>query len=265
MGGLIDHSEVERLQLFDSNCRIGSSDTTVSSSPVSVPHLIEEMDRVGIAEALVYHANAAGYSPTFGNQQLAEDLGVTPRLHGCWVILPHHTAEMEVPRVLVSQILAAGVRAVRMFPRIHRFSLSNWSVEELLGELSEHKIPLFLDFNRSHWAEEVVDYDQVVRICQAFPTLPVILVREGIGSTRCVYPILDRFDNFYLEISYYQASGGLADISKRFGARHLLFGTGLPEYSAGPAISMIYYLELSFDEKKKISGNNLRHLLLAVR
>jgi len=226
--------------------------------------MVAEMDRVCIQEALTYHASAAGYAPSFGNPCLAEETRLSPRLHPCWAVMPHHTAEMEKPRVLAKSLTGAGVRAVRLFPRLHRYSLAEWSAGELLSELAARAIVTCLDFHRSHWAEEVVDYDAIASICKQHPTLPVVLVREGIGSTRYLYPLLDRFENFYIELSYYQASGGVAAISRRFGAHGMLFGTGLPDYEAGPALSMIYFAELSFEEKKLVAGDNLRRLLAKV-
>ena len=73
------------------------------------------MDRCGIAEALVYDAAAAGYDFEYGNGRLQEEIIDAGRLHACWVVLPHHTAEMQRPRMLVEGMLAGGVRAARMF------------------------------------------------------------------------------------------------------------------------------------------------------
>jgi predicted TIM-barrel fold metal-dependent hydrolase len=262
---LINHVEVQRLELFDAHCHLGPSNLTISGAPATVLDLTQEMDRLGIAEALVYHAAAAGYDPEFGNAQLMKELRATSRMRACWVVMPHYTGEMANPGALVHRMLAAGTRAVRMFPTSHRFSLGDWTVDELLGELNDHRVPVFVDFGRSHWAEEVVDYDRVARICRKFPSLPVVLVREGIGSSRYIYPLLNRFENFLLEISYYQPSGGVADICRRFGAGRLLFGTGLPAYAGGPAISMLYFADISFEEKKRVGGDNLRNLLEAVK
>src|SRR5262249_51902474 len=161
---------------------------------------------------------AAGYAPSFGNSCLAAETGLSKRLHPCWAVMPHHTAEMERPADLVQSLTRAGVRAVRMFPRLHRYSLAEWSAGALLSELAARAIVTCLDFHRSHWAEEVVDYDAVASICEQHPALPVVLMREGIGSPRYLYPLLNRFENFYIELSYYQAAGGVAAIARRFGA-----------------------------------------------
>ncbi len=257
--------EHQKLAFFDVNCRLGPSDFSVPGSPTSVPALFEEMDRLGIGEALVFHANASGYAPAAGNQELVQALRGQSRLSGCWIVLPHHTGEMAAPRDLVREALSEGIRTVRLLPRLHRFSLAEWSADELLGQLEEHRIPVLLDFGRTHWAEDVVDYGQVTRICATFPALPLVLMREGIASLRYLYPLLERFANLHLDISYFQASGGLADVTRRFGARRLLFGTGLPEYSGGPAVAMLCYADLSIEDKRRIAGDNLRDLLSGVQ
>ena len=258
-------SQIRGLSLFDANCQLGPSDLTVSDAPTSVARLIAEMDRYGIGEALVYHSSAGGYNPGVGNANLAAEISGIHRFHGCWVVFPHHTDEIQAPGLLIDRTLAAGTRAVRMFPARHRFLLSHWTANELLAKLSEHQLPLFLDYDRTHWAENVVDYDSVFRICREFPSLPLILVREGIGSARYLYPLLEKCNNLHIETSYYQAPRGLEDISTKFGSRRLLFGTGLPTYEAGPAISMLLHSEIPFAEKRMVAGDNLRGLLRAVR
>jgi predicted TIM-barrel fold metal-dependent hydrolase len=258
-------SYIRDLRLFDGNCQLGVSEFTVSGAPASVAELTTEMDNRGIAESLIYHSLASNYSPRVGNPLLVTEISADPRLHGCWVVLPHHTGELESAKFLVGAALEAGIRAMRMFPARHRFLLSDWSVNELLEELNEHRMPLFLDYDRTHWAQKVVDYDSVFRICNAFPELPLVLVREAIGSSRYLYPLLEKFDNLHLEISYYQSPCGLEDVSKRFGVNHLLFGSGLPTYEAGPVIAMLLCSEISSEERRMIAGDNLRGLLRAVR
>jgi predicted TIM-barrel fold metal-dependent hydrolase len=261
----IDPERLAALRLFDANCRIGTAETSGDDAPVTASALLAEMDRHSISEALVYHSWAVGYHPAHGNDRLSEETRGAGRLRRCWVVMPHHTGEMERPAPLVERMVADGVRAARIFPTLHRFSLGDWSAGQLLGALEARRVPLLIDFNRGHWAEEVVDYDAVARVCGAHPALPVILVREGIGSSRYLYPLLESFPNLHLELSYYQVSSGIADIVKRFGARRLLFGTGLPVYAAGPACAMLYFAEIPEEEKRAIAGDNLRRLLAGVR
>lgn len=258
-------SDIRDLRLFDANCQLGISDFSVSGAPTSVAELTAEMDNRGIAESLLYHSLASSYSPSVGNSLLVNEIAADPRLHGCWLVLPHYTDELPSAKSLVAAALEAGIRAVRMFPSRHRFLISDWSTRELLEELDAHRVPLFLDYERTHWAQKVVDYDSVFRICTDFPAIPLVLVREGIGSARYLYPLLEKFHNLHLEISYYQSPCGLEDISRRFGARHLLFGSGLPTYEAGPVIAMLLCSETPPEEKRMVAGDNLRCLLRAVK
>ena len=255
------HTEVESLRLLDANCRLGPSNLTTENTPSSFAQLQAELERCGISEALVYHSLASGYDPSFGNERLLEEIADSSGFHACMVVIPSDRSEHSELSVASRDLFASKMRAARVFPRRHRVSLSGWSADGLLQDLASHKIPLFIDFDRNHWADEFVEYDQLFRICNTFPDLPVILVREGIGSTRYLYPLLEKFENLYIEISYYQVSRGLEEIAHRFGAHHLLFGTGLPDYSAGPAVSMLLLSDLSLAEKRLIGGDNLRALL----
>jgi hypothetical protein len=56
-------AQIRDLRLFDGNCQIGPSDFTVFAAPTSVAQLTAEMDRHGIAEAVVYHAWAGALWP----------------------------------------------------------------------------------------------------------------------------------------------------------------------------------------------------------
>src|SRR5919202_3418584 len=102
--------------LFDANCMLGRrSIHTPLGMPATADELEAEMDRLGIAEALVYHGMALDGHPWEGNQRLLREIEGRPRLHPCWVLLPT-TGEMPPPAQLVAEMRARGVRAARMCP-----------------------------------------------------------------------------------------------------------------------------------------------------
>ena len=88
---------------------------------------LRDMDYYGIDEALVYHAVAREHSPNLGNEILMKEIGTNKRFHPCWVVMPNVTDEIDRPEILISRMLEAGVRCVRIFPVEHKFSLKNWS------------------------------------------------------------------------------------------------------------------------------------------
>jgi predicted TIM-barrel fold metal-dependent hydrolase len=81
---------------------------------------------------------------------------------------------------------------------------------------------------------------------------------------RNLFPLLALFENLHIDISYYQVNDGIEVICEKFGAHHLLFGTGLPVFSPAAPISMLMYSRISMKEKKMIGCENLRKLLGSV-
>ena len=259
MGGSKD------LTLFDCNCMVGRWSTFQPGSFYSVEGLLEEMNYCGINEALVFHSLARSYSPAVGNEKLLEEIRGKHQLQGCWVLLPHHTGEMPEPETIVETMLSKGVKAARLFPKEHRYSLSEWILGELLTVLEERQIPLLLDFGNVHWSDSFTDWNAVAELCSKHPKLPVILMHEGQAASRNLYPLLERFENLHLDTSYYFAHRGVEEICEKFGAKHLTFGSGMPIYSAGPPIMVVTYSSISQREKRLIAGENLRKLLGGIR
>lgn len=248
-------------QIFDSNCMLGRrSIHTPLDTPTTPEALLAEMDRLGIAEALVYHAMALDGHPPEGNARLMREIAGLPRLHPCWVLLPT-TGEMSPPRQLVAEMQAAGVRAARLCPVRHRYLLTEANVGDLLEALEEARIPLFVDFSMLSWSEEKADFRSLAEVCAHHPHLPIIVVGEGMAAPRRIFPLFENHRNLRLETSYYQVHQGLSDITGRFGADRLLFGSGLPVRAAGPPLALLRYDSLDEAERLAIGGGTLRHLL----
>jgi len=259
VGGLKD------LAFFDCNCMVGRWGTFQPGSFYSVEGLLEEMSYCGIGEALVFHSLARSYSPAVGNEKLLEEIRGKHQLHGCWVLLPHHTGEAPEPEDLVESMLSKGVKVARLFPKEHRYSLSEWVLGGLLTVLEEHRLPLLLDFGNVHWSDSFTDWNAVAELCSKYPELPVILMRESLAASRNLYPLLERFENLHMDTSYYFVHRGVEEICEKFGAKHLVFGSGMPTYSAGPPMMVITYSSISQGEKQLIAGENLRKLLGGIR
>ncbi len=247
--------------LFDANCMLGRHSIHTSlNTPVTASELLTEMDRLGIAEALVYHAMAMDGHPEEGNARLMREIAGQPRLHPCWVLLPT-TGELSPPTELVGQMRAQGVRAARLCPANHHYPLTEATVGDLLSALEAARIPLFLDFGMAHWSEDKADMRGLDDLCARHPHLPFIVVGEGMAAPRRLFPFWNRHQNLYLETSYYQVHQGLSDVTNRFGAERLLFGSGLPVRAPGPPLMLLRYDFLNDSDRDAIAGETLRGLL----
>ncbi|MFQ5808637.1 MAG: amidohydrolase family protein [Armatimonadota bacterium] len=248
---------MSELRLFDCNTRIGPWVDRRPWQFTTTEGLLQEMDRVGIAEALVHSATASDHAPAMGNEELTEQLDGHERLHPCWVLMPHHTGEMDPPEQLVATMLEQGVRAARMFPKRHQFLPIQSICGSLLDALAAHKIPLFIDIGETSWGE-------INDVLGRHPGLQLIVQEAFYRIDRYVYPLMERHSGLHLETATYVVHRGIEAVCEQFGPERLVFGTAMPIRDPGGAISPITYLRLSDEDKRLIAGDNLRRLLEGV-
>jgi len=252
-------SPIPQLRLFDANCMLGRVISPAEGFPETVEELLEVMDRFEIAEALVYASHSKEYHPAYGNQLLLEELAGVDRLHAMWVLMPSHTGEFPDEEQLVQQMLSRGVKAARVFPGAehHNFSMRRWCSGKLLGALASKRIPLFVDL-------EQIDSDALYELCEAYPAMPLVVTNVGYRSDRLLYPLCAKFDNLYIELSFYFGHRAVETVAQRFGAERLLFGTGLPYRTPPSAIGMLSYAKIAEADRRRVAGDNLRRLLEGV-
>jgi predicted TIM-barrel fold metal-dependent hydrolase len=250
---------------LDAECRVGRGRQHQPGAPATVDELAATLDELGLAGALVYHADAALYDPVEGNRRLLAEIEDYAALIPCWVVLPHDTGEAPPADELVDAMVDAGVRAARIFPRDFGLAFRLWHLAPLLETLAAYQLPLWVDFGHQGWSEAAIDFDGLHEICGAFPHLPVVLVRSNIGTDRRLYPLMARHANLYVETSYYTVHRGIERLCAAFGAERVLFGTGMPYRDPGPAITALAYSLVDDADRARVAGDNLRRLLGAVR
>jgi len=245
-----------KLKYFDCNCSVGRTRRPYIYDISDAAGLLREMDTAGVEEALVYHSVARESDPALGNSLLEGEITGHDRLHPVWVVLPHHTGEFPEPRRLLKDMEAHGVRAVKLFPTkdCHGFSLERWCSGELLDALTEARVPVMLDI-------EVVWWEAIERLLREYTGLPVIVVDSNYRHGRFAYPLFERFETLYVELSRHFGAGVLEDVVRRFGPRPLLFGSNMPRYTGTAAVSFLAYADIPHKDKQAISGDNLRDLL----
>lgn len=245
------------LPFLDCNARIGRPTRPRRTEAVSAVELLQDMDRCGIQQALVYHVAAREHAPAVGNALLAREIGGTERLAPCWTLLPDATLEGPGADAVVDQMLAAGARAARLFPSSHRFLLSASDSDRLLGVLAERRVPVLLSLDEGGWAE-------VSGLLARHPLLRLILLDVGYRCDRYLYPLLDTCRELRVETATYAVHRGIEALADRFGADCLVFGTGAPLHDPAGAIAAVTYADLDHTARRLIAGDTLRRLLAEV-
>lgn len=252
-----ERTTMSELRFFDCNTRIGPWVDRRPWQFTTTEGLLQEMDRVGIAEALVHSAIASDHAPAMGNRELMAQLDGNARLHLSWVLMPHHTGEMEPPDKLLTAMLEQGVRAARLFPKRHQFLLIEGICGPLLDALAAHKLPLFIEIGETSWSE-------IDTMLQEHPGLQLIVQEAFYRIDRYMYPLMAKYPGLHIETATYVVHRGIEAVCRQFGPERLIFGTAMPIREPGGAIAPIMYAQLSDDDKRLIAGDNLRRLLEGV-
>lgn len=242
------------MKLFDANSAIGPIILPYGGLRYTASMLLSDMEHFGIEQALVYHLLSKDYSPEVGNSLLMEETSGCEGLIACWVVMPHHAGDTKPPAELMEEMRSKGVRAVRLFPRTHNFSLSEWCCGELLCELESRRIPLFIDLSETN-------FDELKNLASLHPRLPVVLCSTGYRLDRFIYPLFSQCLNLYLEISMYPTYNGVESFCCAVGAERLLFGTGVPRFTPGSAITNLSYANITDEQKERIASRSLLELL----
>lgn len=229
-------------------------------APVGVDGLLAELDRSGIARAMVWHVAQRDYEVTAGNRLLAEAIAPHERLVGCWSILPPQTGELGPLEEFFSAARQARVGAFRAWPKANRFLLGRVALGELLERLIAARAPLVLS------VPEQVAWEEVYSLLEEAPELRLILADLGNwGQDRYFRPLIQRYPHVYVELGGYFVDGGIDAFVADYGAERMLFGTGFPNLYHGGNLLMLAHAEISQADKQAIASGNLERLLSEVR
>jgi hypothetical protein len=258
------------LRFFDANSMIGTlTRPEPSGHPDTVKKLEAELEYFGIADAVVCHARAVERNLDIGNQTIVEELAGHDTLHPAWVIPMHTAIDYPEPERFVDEMLASGVRAVRVWPPpYHGYLADPWALGPLWHALAERRVPVLVsasDLGRyPDQPGQGFSARNLYDICRAHPTLPVVVVRLNFSALRVGVPLLRECPNLFAELSFFTTHRGVEFLCGEVGAERLLYGSGLPFGSPGPGITGIQYALISDEERALVAGDNLRALLAHV-
>lgn len=242
---------------LDVNCVIG---TWPDGGPTfyDAEDLLKAMARLGITHALVRHSLGWQHHPAEGNALLMEQLSGQGSLVPCWAALPLITGEMGALQNWLAQLAEAKVRAICLYPMTHGYPLTTWQCDALLAPLAERHYLLLLERAEASW-------EQIAWLCSQYTDLRVLLLNCGYRVLRPLYALLDAYPNLYLDLSTIANFRGIEDLTARFGAERLLFGTGQPRNEGAGIVTALNYSALDEPQREAIWGGNLARLLQEVQ
>ena len=149
------------------------------------------LEATPIRKALLSHTVGGMHDPSAGNRALAAVLEGLPGCHGVMTLVPGtRYGEADAGRRIAAG-LRGGMRAARMLPQAHRYSLKTPGVNGLLDALAAMGVPLFIPIGQTSWNE-------IGPLALAHPGLTILVESAGHHeylNMRAALPWLERAAN----------------------------------------------------------------------
>lgn len=258
---------------FDCDVMLGASVVPPAAPLLDVRALLHEMDRYGIAGALVFH-----YAAAFGPEATARINKLTlaavrgsGRLTPCAALA---TAGSEIGKRLeaqVSGLIAAGFRAARIVagegPSAIPVSLRIYELESVFAELERHRMPLLVPVEHLPGGDPILAYgfDEIHALCDRFPKLPVVLLRPRYNAQPALIALMRRHSNLRISTTLLTLFRQPESFAAMFGPERILFGSHMPYRDASVPLANVKYGKFSDKNREMIAGGNLRRLLKGVQ
>ena len=243
---------------------LGPGDWTTAEQPTTPKAILEAMGRFGISEALVRDSLGEIGDACAANLAVVEHTRSEARLHPVWTILPPRTRDVPPPEEMLHQMRDSGVAAAWLPYGAFGLPLEDWCVDQLLGPLAESRVPVFVSplDRREGEAADQTDWRGLVRICRAFPDLPVVLTESRIYKTqRALFAALEACPNLHVDLSVLWLHRIIELVCREFGPRRLVFGSQLPYRDPGAVIMQLSYADVSASALALIAGGRIREMI----
>jgi len=232
--------------------------------------LLRLMDKHGIDMAVVSSASAIFYKNSqAGNEEVNKEIRRhTDRLIPFAVINPTYS-DWEYDLGVCHEEF--GAHGLRLYPNYHNYALGDNCCAELVDAATARgmliSIPIrATDSRQRHWLINVPDVqlNDVAALVRKCPKATFILVNGAgyLGSP------LKRSDsdlprNYFIEISRLTAlmRAEIKQLIKNLGAKHVVFGTGMPFKYPGPPLVKLEMLDATEAQKERIRWKNAARLL----
>jgi hypothetical protein len=239
-----------RVPVFDANVRVG--DRRDEPSPCRHrEQLLAEMDRHGVARAVIYHAQTEVLSPVDGNGYLEDWLDENGRLQAQWSIMPTPDSMNQIQNLHVQ----GRVQSLRLYDT-HPAGLPfrHWAYDELLSWLSAAQIPLWIPLPDAN-------LDELMDTLPRYPQLVTVLAGAHYSHFLWIRPLLKTLPHAHLELSRYEPIGEVEALRDQFGAKRLLYGSWYSRYAMGPMLFYLHHTNLSDSELALVCAGNLERIL----
>lgn len=229
------------------------------SSTHTVPNILEEMDRMGVSQALVHPIDYPAV--TTNTTHLLNSLKNNKRLISFMSIHPLQRNK----EALVLRFKKRGALGIKLHPTFQLFRPTNRFAMEIYELAAKHNLPILFHTGFSplmpKFFRRFVDFSEFEKIVESFPNTTFVLGHSAISEFERAARLGKKHNNVYLELSG-QPPSDIKKIIKIMGDDKLFFGTDWPFYPIAISLAKVLLAtEKNNKSRNKILFKNAEKLL----
>ena len=260
------------INFFDVNYWLDSNNYWLSSGlydekekEPGINNIKQKIKDNDITNVIITSKLALNYDWDLGNKKLLES-NLTQNidnLYYSYVLNPdvYFTYDFEE---YLKKAYENKVRLFRPFPKKQFFYLNDFYMKKIYKILSKAKFPIMLDLKQLDiTGAKYFDIDVLEHVLDENKDMPVILEAS---LKQCMFgryfsPLLERFENLYLEVSGLILYDQIEHYVEKFGSKRLIFGTNSPTLPIEINTNRITLANISQADKENIAFNNLSNII----
>jgi len=220
--------------------------------------MVEVMDRIGMAAAVVSADAALTSDPEYGNQMVLQAVRNHPgRILGYVMANPHYAEELEA--TLHRYLDEPGMVAIKLHPESHDdYPLLGPRYDPVWKVAAERRVPVL--FHTYFGGDSLADIARLAERHSDVPLLVGHMLQDK--SLEAMAELANDFPNVYVDLSVPEVFGvteffveALDDLGK------LLFGTDFPWGNCHFRVAAVVYARVSEAAKRQVLGENMVRLL----
>jgi len=221
----------------------------------SADALVHQLDEHDVACAFTVSEQGVHYDVRAGNAETLAACRAHPSLIPVGTLDPRDSLDCEPE---LERCVKEGIRAIRFFPDLQRWSISSVCFSHLLQRLAGSGVCLVFPC-----ADGPAGAELPGRVARATAELGLSIVLTDVWYYNMaeVIAVLREFPHVYAETHWLATVGAVEIMADAVGPHRLLYGSGAPARPMQKALNQVLEADLPDEDKIAILGGNAARLL----
>jgi uncharacterized protein len=253
------------MEFFDINCWIRREIIEKEIKENNPEYFFSLLSKNNIKRAVLTNTLSLTYDWDMGNNELLnfDELNQNKNIFFSFVLTPDAYHQYNFSEY-IKTAYQKKVRVFRIFPKSHLFYLNDYYMRKIFREMADMNFPLMLDLKELDiTGNKYFAIDDLRILLSENKKLPVILETslKQCMFNRFYFPLLEEFENLYLEVSGMLLMDQIEHYAAKFGSQRLVFGSNFPIMNPEVNTGRIESADIDKEARENIALKNVSRLM----